>query len=50
MKYEHRQNGIELNCNELSNFCINFLLKTLEFNFYKRLSISQCLAHKWLKP
>ena len=45
-----KQYNIELNCNDLSNHCIDFLEKTLEFNFSKRLIISQCLAHKWLKP
>jgi serine/threonine protein kinase len=49
IKNDCKQNSILLDCNELSSQCIDFLVKTLEFNFYKRLSIRQCLAHKWLK-
>ena len=40
---------IELNCNDLTDECLDFLLNTLEYNFNNRLTISECLAHKWLK-
>ena len=49
LKGGYNQSNIALNCKNLTIFCIDFLAKSLEIDISKRQTISESLAHKWLK-
>ena len=44
----YNEKFIRASCKELSDDCVDFLIRSLENNFVYRMSIIDCLLHKWL--